>query len=157
MESTTYGVLAIALTVAFGIGTWVAYTKRGLGAGLMGAGITVLPVAAWLTGTLRMFSEVGSAVGRWGSNLVLSPRVWVGIVLAVVGVLVFVAGRAVHARSGGAAPAPRERRPADPAAPPASLPASQPEPAGRRGKAAPAPVDDDLADIEAILKSRGIT
>ncbi|WP_134768320.1 hypothetical protein [Nocardioides sp. 1609] len=157
MDDVSYGVLALALTLVFGAATWVAYQRRGLGAGLKGAGITLLPLAAYLTKTLEMFARVGDAIGDWAVRLVFSPVVWVGIAVAAVAVLLFGAGRLVDRRGGGA-PAPKkqgkQRAATDPAAFSTTAPASGA--AANRRKGAPA-IDDDLADIEAILKSRGIS
>ncbi|MEO9325089.1 hypothetical protein ABFT23_16460 [Nocardioides sp. C4-1] len=153
MDDFSYGALAVALSLVAGVATWFAYQKRGLGAGLKGAGITLLPIAAWLTDTLEMLVRVGDAVGDWATRLVFSPVVWVGIVLAGVGVLLYGAGRVVDARTGDAPPkAPRQRDQRDPG----RLPASQPSPS-RPAPQGQAPIDDDLADIEAILKNRGIS
>ncbi|WP_139978788.1 cellulose synthase [Nocardioides litoris] len=155
MDDASYGVLAIALTILAGIGTWVAYQRRGLGAGLKGAGITLLPIAAWLTETLRMLARVGDAVGDWATRLVLSPAVWAGIVVAGVAVVLYGAGRVVSARGGDTPPERRARRPrrGREELPAATSPGPQP-PAGR---GTPAVADDDLADIEAILRKRGIS
>ncbi|MDO9454856.1 hypothetical protein [Nocardioides sp.] len=160
MDDASYGALALALTLVAGVYTWFAYQRRGLGAGLKGAGITVLPIAAYLTRTLRMFAEIGEAIGDWAARLAFSPVVWVGIVLAGVGVVLFGAGRVVDARGGGTPPRAARSKPPKPPKQrgdeqlelPESRPASGPAPAR-----SPAPVDDDLADIEALLKSRGIT
>lgn len=149
MDDVSYGALALALTLVAGVATWFAYQRRGLGAGLKGAGITLLPIAAYLTRTLRMLGEVADAIGDWATRLVLSPVVWTGIAVAGVAVLLFGAGRVVEARGGGA---PRTRtRPAKVRGP------EQLEPQAPAAGRSPAPVDDDLADIEALLKNRGIT
>lgn len=150
MDDPSYFALALALTLVAGTVTWFAYQKRGLGAGLKGAGITLLPIAAYLTKTLEMFTRIGDAIGDWAVRLAFSPVVWAGIVLAGVGVLLYGAGRVVEARGGGApAQAPRQKK--QKVRGPEQLPASQPRPQG-------SPVlDDDLADIEALLKNRGIT
>jgi hypothetical protein len=152
MDDVSYGALALALTLVAGTYTWFAYQRRGLGAGLKGAGLTLLPVAAYLTRTLRMLAEIGDAIGDWAVRLVFSPVVWVGIVLAGVAVALYGAGRVVEARGGGAAVRTSRKRkqrgdeqlPASPTSVPAK---------GR----APTPADDEFADIEALLKNRGIT
>jgi hypothetical protein len=148
MDDVSYGVLALALTLVAGTWTWFAYRRRGIGAGLTGAGITLLPVAAYLTDTLRMFGRIGGAIGDWATGLVLSPSVWAGIVLAGLGVLLFGAGRAVTARTGDR-PAPARGDQGR-----GQLPASSP---ATRPGTSPAPVDDEMADIEALLRNRGIT
>ena len=136
-----WGVLAAALTLLGAGYTWFAYQRRGLGAGVRGAGITLLPIAAYLTRTLEMLGRVVDAVVDWATRLVLSPTVWVGIVIAVVAV-VLIAGSRLLDRGPARSESGREVR--------------APRP-GRREVAAPAAQDDDLADIEAILKKRGIS
>lgn len=136
MDDVTWAVLTLSLTVAGGIYTWFAYQRHGLGAGLKGAGITVLPLAAYLTKTLQMFTRVVDAVADWATSLVFNPAVWLGVILAGAGVLLFGAGRYLEGR--------RQPEPA------AELPPS-------RGRRTAPIIDDDLADIEAILKKRGIT
>ena len=51
MDEAAWGALALALTLLGGIYTWVSSRRRGLAAGVRGAGLTLLPVAAWLTGS----------------------------------------------------------------------------------------------------------
>jgi hypothetical protein len=144
MDDVTWAVLTLSLTAVGGIYTWFAYQRRGLAAGLKGAGITVLPLAAYLTKTLQMFTRVVDAVADWATSLVFSPAVWLGVILAGVGVVLFGAGRWLDARRGGEPKAARKS-------------ASTGElPAAKRSRTEPV-VDDDLADIEALLKKRGIT
>lgn len=158
MDDPSYFALALALTLVAGTVTWFAYQKRGLGAGLKGAGITVLPIAAYLTKTLEMFARIGDAIGDWAVRLAFSPVVWAGIVLAGVGVLLYGAGRVVDARAAGdqpaKAPKQKKQKVRGNESFPASLPASQPPASGAQGDPV---IDDDLADIEALLKNRGIT
>ena len=145
MDDVTWAVLTLSLTAVGGIYTWFAYQRRGLAAGLKGAGVTMLPLAAYLTKTLQMFTRIGDAVTDWAAGLAFSPAVWLGVILAGVGVLLFGAGRWLDRRRG---PTPKEATGAGKK--PGELPAS------RAPRSEPV-VDDDLADIEAILKKRGIT
>jgi hypothetical protein len=145
MDDVTWAVLTLSLTAVGGIYTWFAYQRRGLAAGLKGAGITVLPLAAYLTKTLQMFTRIGDAVTDWATGLAFSPAVWLGVILTGVGVLLFGAGRWLDARRGET-----------PKAAKGAAKKSGELPAGRAPRSEPA-VDDDLADIEAILKKRGIT
>ena len=138
MDDVAWGALAVALSVLGGIWTWSAYRRRGLAAGMRGASFTLLPIAAYLTKTLEMFGEIGDAVVDWAVALVFSPRVWLGIIVAGLAVVLFVVSGWLGARRGDK---PKKVKRGD-----------QPKEVG--GATA---VDDDLADIEAILKSRGIT
>ena len=57
-----------------GFYTWWAYRNRGATPAMRGLALTLLPAAAWLTATLRMFSEIAAAVTDWAVHLVFSPR-----------------------------------------------------------------------------------
>ncbi|MCD4526113.1 hypothetical protein [Nocardioides sp. cx-173] len=142
MDDVTWAALAMVLTALGAVWTWFAYQRRGLPAALKGAGLTLLPLAAYLTKTLKMLTRIGDAVADWATSLVFSPLVWAGVVLAGLGVVLFGAGRALERRSGDQAPR-RDRRRELPKSPGAAAP----------GKPA---IDDDLAEIEALLRKRGI-
>ena len=101
MDDVSYGALALAISLVAATATWLAYRKRGLAAGLKGAGLTLLPIAAYLTRTLRLVGEIGTAIGNWAVHLVFSPVVWIGIVIAGVAVALFGAGRVLEARGVG--------------------------------------------------------
>jgi hypothetical protein len=137
VDDVAWGALALALTVLGGIYTWTAYRRRGLAAGMRGASLTLLPIAAYLTKTLQMLGEVGDAVADWATSLVFSPQVWLGVVVAGVAVVLYVVSGWLAGRGGEQ---PRKVK-------------------GGSAKAVESstPVDDDLADIEALLRKRGIT
>jgi hypothetical protein len=137
VDDVAWGALAVALSVLGGIWTWFAYRRRGFAAGLRGAALTLLPIAAYLTKTLQMFGEIGDAVADWATALVFSPRVWLGIVVAGVAAVLFVVSGWLGGRRDDTPKQVRGRKP---------------EPV--EGSAV---VDDDMADIEAILRDRGIT
>jgi len=130
--------LALLLTGAGGFWTLHAFRARGVASGLRGAGLTLLPLAALMTGTLELVVDIGVEIGDWAVGLVFSPIVWLGIILAGTAVVLFGAGTLIQRRALPAAPEKKEL----------------PKPSGK--KATPA-IDDDLADIEAILKRRGIS
>ena len=54
--------------------SFVAWRRRGLAAGLRGLSWTLLPVAAWLTGTLTLAVDIGQARHRLGRPPGLSAR-----------------------------------------------------------------------------------
>jgi hypothetical protein len=156
VDDVTWGALALTLTLLGAIWTWVAFRRRGVGSGLRALAFTLLPMAAYLTNTLRMFTRIAEAVADWATTLVFDPSVWIGIVLAALSVALFAASRFVRARSPrggrrstgpatGASGPPRSagRRPAS-----GELPASS-------GRGEPV-IDDDMAEIEALLRRRGI-
>src|SRR3954453_14792844 len=82
IDSTTWAALALTLTIIGAALSWMAWRRRGLAAGLRGLAWTLVPVAAWLTGTLKLAVNIVNDVGSWATRLVFSPAVWVGIIVA---------------------------------------------------------------------------
>ncbi|WP_345528714.1 hypothetical protein [Nocardioides endophyticus] len=144
MDDAAWAALTLSLTVAGGIWTWFAFRNRGLASGTRALGFTLLPLAAYLTKTLQMFTGIAGEIGDWASHLVFSPVVWMGVVLAGVSVvLIGVSGR-LRSRQVGRAEKSGKTKP---------LPAP-----GSDGKGRPALAqDDDMAEIEALLRKRGIS
>jgi hypothetical protein len=147
-DSAAWGALAFALSVLLGVVTFFRWRSQGLVVALRWAGWTILPVAAWLTGVLELVFEVGQSVGDWAVDLVFKPSVWLGIVLAGVAGVLFGASALLRGRGlgrGGGEVAP------------GSVEAPRPKKLPRRGRADAAIGDDDLGDIEAILRRHGIS
>ena len=135
-EDATWLVPCAGLSALGFIGAWVLWRRRGARAGLRLAALSLLPLAAWLTGTVRLAWDLGTAVGRWAGGLVLSPRVWAGIALAGLAVVLFLVSGLLRRRAPAAqAGTPRRAVTARPAATTA---------------------DDDLSEAEEILRRRGI-
>jgi hypothetical protein len=164
MDTTTWGALALVLTLLGALLSWVAWRRRGPAAGLRGLAWTLLPLAAWLTGTLRLAVNIAEDVLSWATHLVFSPTVWLGLAVggAAVG-LWFLSGlmlaRGVGVRGAG----PAVEKPAAKgsavkgAGRTKQVPAAPRDRAtGKRGAAAKDDDLDDMADIEAILKKHGI-
>ena len=156
-----------------GLGLIMSYfvmRRRGSGAGLRLAALSLLPIAAYLTGSIEMFWKMGVAVGDFAKGFVFSPKVWAGIALAGVAVVLFMVSGPLRRRrvsqgqdakaaapaagASGSLPAGAARgqlatRPAATAAP-AKAPAK-----ARKGKNDDD--DDDLGDVADILRRHGIT
>ena len=151
MDDVTWAALTLTLTLLSGLWTIYAFRRRGLASGTRGLALTLLPAAAYLTGTLRLLTRIATAVGDWAVTLVLSPRVWAGVVLAGAAVVLLVAARLLDRRRPRRASAPHEvrggtTRPGLPAARQA------------RGAAPAADAGDpEMAEIEALLRKRGIS
>src|SRR5277367_2490177 len=76
-----------------GLGLVLSYLvmrRRGLGAGLRWAAWSLLPLAAYLTGSIQMFWKMGIAIGDFAKGFVFSPEVWSGIALAGLAAVLFV-------------------------------------------------------------------
>lgn len=158
----SWGALALALTVVAGLWTWYAFRNRGPRAGVRGVGITILPIAAYLTHTLKLLGQIGTAIGRWATHLVFDPVVWVGIALAVVAVLLlFVSARMPggesRAERRSAKRSQRSQRSQRPGGESGGLPSSRPAARGGADGGVKDTLGDDLDDINAILKKHGIS
>lgn len=151
MDNGAWGALALALTVLAGIWTWFSFRRGNIASGVRGAGITMLPIAAYLTHTLRMFGRVGSAIGDWATALVFSPAVWIGIIIAAVGVLLIFVSTKLPGKERS-----EERRGETPSVP-RELPKQKAKPAGRGDGGLGDTLGGDLDDINAILKKHGIS
>ena len=119
--------------------------------------MSLLPGAAYLTGTLEMAGEIGSAVGRWATGFVFSPFVWMGIVLFAISVVLFGVSSRLASRGGAetAKPTRKQRKALHSSEKSLGQPSAQSSTQRSPGRGAPA-IDDDLADIEALLRKRGI-
>lgn len=142
MDDAAWAALTLSLTVLGGIWTWFSFRRRGLVSGTRALGFTLLPLAAYLTKTLQMFTEIGQAIGSWATHLVFSPVVWFGFLLGGAGIVLIVVSGMMRSRRLGAAP---EGSAAE-------------LPRGKGTGSSPAiDTDSEMAEIEAILRKRGIS
>ena len=158
MSDVSWQALALTLTACGGLWTWYALRNRSTASAVRGAGLSLLPAAAYFTGTLEMAGEIGSAVGRWATGFVFSPFVWLGIVLFAISVVLFGVSNRLAARGGAAKaakPTRKQRRALRPSDRALGQPSAQSSTRRSSDRGAPA-IDDDLADIEALLRKRGI-
>jgi hypothetical protein len=167
----TAGLTAIGMILSY-----YAYRRRGLRSALRWAALSLLPIAAYLTGSIEMFWKIGSAIGKFAEGFAFSTERWVGIAVAGLAVVLYLAGGGRERRKAAreARKAARDGQRAEAGKSPSAgsleaadatrtLPASRlPEPVAasakkpaKVGKTA-APVDDDMKDIEDILRKRGI-
>ena len=147
MDDATWQALTLVLTLMGGGWTWYAFRNRGITSGIRGVGLTLLPPAAYLTGTLEAGVRIVDVVADWGAGIVFGPTVWLGMLLLGVSVALFFLANLLSARGkGGAEPKASGKAKAKGT--------ELARPAAGRGKPV---IDDDLAEIEAILKKRGIS
>ena len=155
IDSSTWAALGLTLT-AVGLALSVlVWRRRGAASGLRAVAWSLLPAAAGMTRTLKLASEIVGSVTDWAAGLVFNPLVWLGIVLAGISVVLFVVSGAMRRRGvGSPSPSRAERRKAAKDGASASDPALPAKRSSR--KAEPAVKDDDMDDIEAILRKHGI-
>ena len=109
IDDTTWTALALILTILGAAYTWFAWRRSGLAAGMRGLAWTLLPVAAWLTGSLKLVTGIVEDIVNWAAKLVFSPVVWLGIVVAGVAVALWVLSGFMRARGIGV----RDQDPSD--------------------------------------------
>jgi len=132
------------MAVLSGLAGWLAlraWRRADRVGALRWTGWALVPPALLMTGTGGLVSDVAAEVTSWAANLVFNPLMWAGVLVGGVAV-VMIGGATALSRRRGPKPvdAPSEKR--------AVARKSSPERA--------APVDDDMAEIEEILRRRGI-
>ena len=161
--------------------SYLAGRKRGLRSFLRGAAWSLLPIAAYLTGSIEMFWKIGSAIGAFATAFVFDPAGLVGdrgsragrgavrrerrapprrarvgrqgkdsVAKTAGGQPSLDAGRGSTATT-VAVPATRQQ-----AAQPAAASGAGGDGKAKKTKGAATHEDDDMKEIEEILRNRGI-
>lgn len=148
--------ICVGLTLIGVIVTGIAWRRGNRGRVLQGVGLALAPVALYLSGLLRLLWNGAVAVGRWASGVVLSPAVWLGLGLLALCVVLWVVGGFLGRRSASRKKAVASTSGGKAIAPTTTAAASAQRGAPTAKLAQPAAQDDDMAEIEALLKARGI-
>jgi hypothetical protein len=155
-------VICGGLTAAGLVLSYFRWRRRGPRSGIRLAAWSLLPLAAYLTGTVTLISRISSAMVRFGGSFVFSTRTWAGVVLAGVAVAMLLASGGIPMpgrRRGKKASAVQDGTPGAAGAAGAGgrtqIGAGTGKVAKQGKRGAPA-ADDDLSDVEEILRRRGI-
>jgi hypothetical protein len=141
--------LCVGLTLLGVIATGIAWRRGNKGRVVQGVGLALAPVALYFSGLLRLLWNGIVAVGSWAAKIIFSPAVWFGLSLLALCLVLWVVGGFLARRLPAKKPAPVTTR--------TSTAGSLPAPArGSKASQQKAPIDEDMAEIEALLKSRGI-
>jgi hypothetical protein len=156
--------LCVGLTLLGVIATGLAWRRGSKGRVIQGVGLALAPVALYFSGLLRLLWNGVVALGSWASRIIFSPAIWFGLSLLGLCLVLWVVGGLVARRYPGTSKSKSAAKTAKavPAGKSASAGTTAALPA--RGTAAGKPTarqqalgeDDDMAEIEALLKSRGI-
>jgi hypothetical protein len=146
IDSSTWQALGVTLSFVGLLLSVLVWRRRGPASGLRAVAWSLLPAVAGLTGTLRLAWTLSDEVASWAVRLVFSPVVWAGIVLAGVSVVLFGVSAAMRNRGVGGRKKDGTKA--------KSLPAERSTPGAR--PPATKGDDDDMDDIEAILRKHGI-
>ena len=105
-NAITWLPLCAGLTGIGLVASWFAMRRRGLAAGLRGVAWSLLPLAAYLTGSIKMFWKMGAAIGDFATSFAFSAQVWSGVGVAALAAVLFVvsgAGKRRRKRARGKA------------------------------------------------------
>jgi hypothetical protein len=154
--------LCIGLGLVGVVVALIAFTRGRRGRALQGLAFALGVVALYLTGLLRLVWDAVVAVVRWATGNVFDLTAWIGFGALALAVVLWIVGGVVARRSRRRAKAVAADGKTQPrvgagqaAVAPAGRTAGKAQPAGRAPAKQPAQ-DDDMAEIEALLKSRGI-
>jgi hypothetical protein len=166
--------LTVGLTVLGLILSYFAYRRRGVRPAMMGAAWSLLPVAAYMTGATEMLWKVGTAIEQFASGFVFSPMKWAGVGVTGLAIALFLAaggrvrrkasrdarkatrGQSRTAAGGGATSALGAPKAGTEVLPTQRQQVPVERPSAKTGGKAAAHDDDDLKDIEDILRKHGI-
>jgi heme exporter protein D len=148
VDTITWEALGLALTIVGLLVSAVVWRRRGPTSGIRAVAWSLLPLALGLTGTLQLLWRIGSLIGGWAVHVVFSPVVWLGIALAGAALVLLVVTGVLRAKGVG------RRSPRDAAVEQKPAPGV---PAKSAARPADPGADDDMADVEAILKRHGIS
>src|SRR5262249_22313755 len=72
------------------IGSWFGLRRRGPRAAARWVAWSLLPIALYLVGILQVLWRFGVAIGDFFGALAFSPKVWSGLILAGIALVLFV-------------------------------------------------------------------
>jgi hypothetical protein len=157
--------VCVGLTAAGLILSWLAWRRRGFRRGIRGVAWSVLPLAAYLTGSIVLIGRIGSAVVQFASSFVFSTKTWGGVALFGLAAVIFIVSGGIpllspkrRARKRAQARAAADGQPATAAAAAAAKPAAlaQAGKAGKSGSGAGTDTEGLDKDVAEILRRRGI-
>lgn len=127
---------ALILTALLAAFAWWRWRSKGALVGLRWTGVALLPLALYAIGVYRLVWSVGLAFSRFVTGFVFRPSVWLGVALLLLAAVLIVAPSRFGERRTEAAPQPALRAKA------------------AKGNAASG--DDDMTEIDEILKKHGL-
>jgi len=139
--------LCVGLSLLGVIATGIAWRRGNRGRVIQGIGLALAPIALYFSGLMRLLWNAAVALGTWASKIIFSPGVWFGLSLLGLCVVLWVVGGLIARRSSA------KSKEVSAQSGTSALPAKK---GGAKSTGSQPPIDEEMAEIEAILKSRGI-
>lgn len=147
--------ICVGLALIGVIVTGVAWRKDKKGRALQGAALAITPVGLYFTGLLGVVWNTVTDIVHWAVRLAFSPFVWLGFGLLALSVVLFVLGGVVTKRLGRNRSGQRSAEGSSKPAVGTRKGAAGSQQSASSGADDPM-MDDDMKEIEKLLKSRGI-
>ena len=148
---TFWGAICLGLGVAGLVISFFIWRSKGALRGIRATAWSLIPLAAYLTGGSTLLSRIGSAIARFAGAFVFSPKSWLGVgFLGLAAVLFLVSGGLPLMKRGKRKAAAKSNAAVAGSSTPVAAVATR----SKRG--ADTHADNDLGDVEEILRRRGI-
>jgi len=157
-DSFAWAPLCIGVTVIGLVLSFLAWRRRGAASGLRGSAYSLLPLGLYLTGVIPLLWRIGSQIVGWAAGLIFKPTVWAGTIVLGLAVLLWVVSGMMLRRKVTKSNRAEDGEVAGGGSTPAARTASRPavERTVSTGQSASSGGDDDMKDIEELLRRRGI-
>ncbi len=134
-----------------------AWRAKGARSGLRGIAWSLLPIAMYLTHAIRLVGRLGAAIAAFGASFVFSPEAWLGVFLVGISVLLFlISGGIPLFQSGKRKQARKAKADRDGGRGQRTSQAAVTQVDASPVPQAGPPPEDDLSDVQDILRRRGI-
>jgi hypothetical protein len=165
--SSIGGAICVAVSALGLVWSWRIWRKNGAASGTRAVAWSLLPLAAYLVGAVGLLGRLVNAVVRFAGAFVFSPKTWAGVIVVGIAAVLFLTSGGLplmnwrknkkRRKVAGGEDASGGSR--------AAVPAGQQAPEGRKAvepRRAKATVpggsdDDDMKDVQEILRRRGIS
>ncbi|MBB4932066.1 hypothetical protein F4561_002886 [Lipingzhangella halophila] len=152
-------ILGGGLTVVGLVISWFVWRRRGAASGLRGVAWSLLPLAAGLVGLMTTIWRVGYILVTdtlsFFVGLALNPVVWAGVIVAGLAVVLWVVSGVMRARGIGTNQRPRAAEATAGGDSSAAVTSGKQQPASSSQTKSEGG-DDDMGDIEDLLRKHGI-
>jgi hypothetical protein len=157
------GAVCVAISAVGLVASFLVWRRKGAVRGMRAVAWSLIPLVAYLTGAVLLVGRIVNAIVRFAGSFVFSPKSWAGVIVLGLVVVLFLTSGGLPLLNWRKSRERRKRAAADRAADKAT---SRPAAGGTGEQAAVATRrqahearpsgDEDMSEIEEILRQRGI-